>query len=90
MSISDIEAGNATNTAVDALIKAGPGALIGLLANSSSSGTATIYDNVEASGKKISNALPLTAGQFVRIPAGFATGCYLDIGGTADVTVFWL
>lgn len=90
MAIGNIEAGNATNTAADALIKTGAGVLLGLVVNSSTSGTATIYDSLTATGTKITNALALTAGTFIRIPAAFVTGCFIDLGGTADVTVIWL
>jgi EAL domain-containing protein (putative c-di-GMP-specific phosphodiesterase class I) len=30
----------------------------------------------------------LTAGEFLRIPAAFSTGCFVTIGGTGTVTVF--
>lgn len=64
------------------------GYLLGVLVSASGSGTLTLYDNTAASGTQISNALAVTAGQYVPIPAALANGLHVTVGGTADVTFF--
>ena len=82
------EAAGFKNISASAKIVGGPGKCVGVLCNSSASGTLTLYDNTAASGNKITNATPLVAGQFYPVPAQFQNGLYCALGGTADVSVF--
>lgn len=79
------------NTAASALIKTGPGLLAGVVVNSHSSGTLKFWDNTSAADTIIFNTITLAAGErFVPLfGAKFTTGCYLTVGGTADITVVY-
>ena len=81
--------GKYTNLSASALLATGPGVLVGVVVNSHSSGTLKFWDNTAGSGTVIFNTITLAAGErFVPLfGAKFTTGCYLTIGGTADVTV---
>lgn len=65
------------------------GYLIGVLCNSSTSGTLTLRDDTAGSATPFANAIPMTAGAYIPIPAALANGLHATIGGTAaDVTLF--
>ena len=67
----------------------GPGSLIGLFCNSTSSGTIILYDNTAASGQVIAGTLTPTAGTYYPMPASLANGIYATVGGSAlNVTLF--
>jgi hypothetical protein len=70
-------------------VKNGSGTLGGFLCTASSSGTVTIYDNTASSGTKIVDTMSVTAGQPYPVPVNFNNGCYIVIGGTATITVFY-
>ena len=75
--------------AASGLAKTGPGVLGGILVGTSSSLTIKVWDALTATGTVIlETTAALTAGQFLRIPAGFGVGCFVTIGGTGTVTVF--
>jgi len=81
--------GKYTNLSASALIATGPGVLVGIVINSHSSGTLKFWDALSATGTVINNTITLAAGERF-IPffgEKFTVGCYLTIGGTADVTV---
>lgn len=79
------------NMAASAQVKAGAGSLRGILINSHSSGTIKVWDSLTATGTVIANTITLAAGErFIPFyDCTFATGCYVTIGGTADITVFY-
>lgn len=81
--------GKYTNLSASALLATGPGVLVGVVINSHSSGTLKFWDNTSAATTVIFNTITLAAGErFVPLyGAKFTIGCYLTIGGTADVTV---
>lgn len=62
--------------------------LIGVLVNSTTGGTITLYDEVSATGTPVVNALSTTASAFRELPISFAKGIYLTKGGTLDCTFF--
>lgn len=63
------------------------GALLGIFCSSSSSGTVTIYDDAATgTSAKIVDTFSATAGTWYPIPACFANGCYIVLGGTASIT----
>jgi len=66
----------------------GPCNLIGVLVNSTSSGTITLYDEVSATGTPVVNAITTTASTFKDLPISFAKGIYFSKGGTLDCTFF--
>lgn len=79
------------NLAASALIKTGPGNLQGIVINSHSSGTLKFWDNTSAATTVIFETTTLVADErFIPLfGAKFTTGCYLTIGGTANVTVLY-
>jgi hypothetical protein len=87
MSIGNLQIGSpAPMTAgSSAIIKNGPGALLGFLA--SVAGTASIYDATTATNPIIT-ALPITAG-WNPIPVAFGTGCFIALT-TAAGTAVWV
>lgn len=69
----------------------GPRKLGGVFCASSTAGTLKIWDSATAaSGPVIVNTFSLVAGTYYTIPAIAQNGLYLTVGGTADITVFWL
>jgi hypothetical protein len=75
--------------AASANVSSVPCTLAGVLCSASSSGTIAIYDSATTTTTlPVSGTIALTAGQFYSIPAGLGYGCYVVIGGTANVTVF--
>lgn len=79
------------NVSASALIETGPGTLQGIVINSHSSGTLKFWDNTAGSGTVLFNTITLAVGErwIPFFGAHFNTGCYLTIGGTADVTVLY-
>lgn len=79
-----------------ALIKTGDGQIGGILIASATAGTVKIWDSLTAAGTVIvdtttgyttsATASPV----YLDIPAGFSTGLFVTIGGTATITVFYL
>ena len=79
------------NLSASGLIETGPGTLQGVVVNSHSSGTLKFWDNTAGSGTVIFNTITLGASDrwIPLFGSKFTTGCYLTIGGTADVTVIY-
>jgi hypothetical protein len=90
MSSNDAVVYKYKNMAASGLVKNSDGKLGGIFCASSSSGTAKVWDNTAGSGDVVVNTFTLVAGTYYSIPAIFKTGCYVTIGGTTDVTVFYL
>lgn len=79
------------NLSASGLIETGPGTLQGIVINSHSSGTLKFWDNTSAATTIIFNTITLAAGErwIPFFGAKFTVGCFLTIGGTADVTVLY-
>ena len=73
---------------VSGVVNLGPCNLIGVLVNSTTGGTITLYDEVSATGTAVLNAVSTTASTFKEMPISFAKGIYLTKGGTLDCTFF--
>lgn len=84
-------AGVPVNLTASASIKATPGVLVGVVINSHSSGTLKFWNNTAGSGAVLFNTITLAVGErYINLfNANFSVGCYLTIGGTADVTVIY-
>ena len=83
------EAYTAVPLAASGLAKSGSGILGGILVGTSTALTIKVWDSLTATGTVIlETTAALTAGQFIRIPAAFATGCFVTVGGVGTFTVF--
>lgn len=80
--------GTPVRVSATGLVRSIPGNLIGVVVNSTTSGTITLYDELSATGTPFVNAIAPTAGVYVRIPASLAKGLYFVEGNTIDVTFF--
>jgi hypothetical protein len=76
-----------TNLSATGQVRGQPGAMSGVLCNSSTAGTLTLRDG-NSSGSLITNAVALVAGAYIPIPATYRAGLHATIGGTADITIF--
>jgi hypothetical protein len=64
--------------------------LLGILVSASSSGTVTIYDSATTTtSTKVVDTVTLTAGTWLPMPIGFASGVYIVVGGTLSATVVY-
>lgn len=79
------------NISASALVKTGSGKISGIVVNSHTSGTIKVWDNTSAAGTVLFNTITLAVGErFIPLyDANFTTGCYVTIGGTADITVLY-
>lgn len=80
-----------SNLSASALIKTGTGNLQGVVINSHTNGTLKFWDSLTAANTIIFNTVTLAVGErwIPLFGAKFTTGCFLTIGGTADVTVIY-
>lgn len=90
MSTNDVIAVPYTNLSASALINSGPTRLVSIFCASSSSGTLKIWDNTSAATTILINTFSLTGATNYQINALAKTGVFFTIGGTADITAFWL
>ena len=76
-------------TAGTAIVKSGRGVLGNIIINSHSSGTLKIRDGLNGVAGLICNTMSFTVGERIVQLNGlvFGTGCYVEIGGTADLTI---
>lgn len=77
-------------TASTNAVKSGPGVLIGMYVNSTSSGTIKIYDSLTQTGTVINNTITPAIGWHTFGGAGgraFSTGLSITIASTLDVTL---
>jgi hypothetical protein len=88
MSTDVIESGNFTNTtqAATPLTVSGARKLIGVLCNSTSSGTFAITDS---DGNVVTGVITPDAGDFVRVPAHLASDAVITMTNTINITLFW-
>lgn len=89
MSTNDAVYYKYTNISASAKISDYPIKLGGIQCNSTTSGTVKIYDNNAASGTVVVNTYTLATG-WNSLPFILQNGCYITVGGTADITVAWL
>lgn len=83
------EAGNYKNITATGDVSATPGTLIGFYVNSTSSGTVVLRDG--GSGGTVMSGTITPAIGFHRFPATFgASGLHATIGGTLNVTFFYV
>lgn len=90
MSQSDAVYYKFTNITASALIQTGPTKLGRIFCASSTAGTVKVWDSTAASGTVCVNTFSVTAGNGYELPADMKNGCYITVGGTADLTVFYL
>ena len=70
-------------------LKNGPGILVGMYVNSTSSGTIKIYDSLTQAGTVMNNTITPAVGLHDFFSGGFSTGLSVTIGGTLDVTLYY-
>lgn len=88
--IVKIEPSNYVDLTASALVKTGPGILVGMFVNSTSAGTIKFWDSTTASGTVINNTITPAAGQFYKLGNASFQNLYATIGGTAlDVTLYY-
>ena len=64
--------------------------LLGIFVSSSTVGTVTIYDSATTTTTtKVVDTVSLTAGTWLPMPIGFASGVYIVVGGTLSATVVY-
>jgi len=85
MSVRNI--GTPVRISASGKIASGPCQLLGILVNSTSSGTITLYDATSATGSAFAAITP-PVNVFTQIPAACATGLYCTVGGTLNATFF--
>lgn len=87
--MNEIQGGKYSRSTTTATIKDGAGIVYGVIINSHTSGTFTLYDEKSASGAVIANTFTLPSGsQVITFPAPieFYTGLHIVYGGTLDAT----
>lgn len=82
------EGGNPIHLTASGAISSNPGTLLGFYVGSTSSGTIVIKDGGSV-GTALSGTITPAVG-FHRFPASFGTSAYATIGGTLDVTFFFV
>jgi hypothetical protein len=78
-----------SNRTASALIKTGPGGLVGMYVNSTTAGTIKLWDNTSAAGTVINETITPAIGYHSFANASFITGLYATIGGTLNVTLYF-
>jgi hypothetical protein len=90
MAVNTVYGGAFVTKSATANISAIPVNLIGILCNSTSSGTIILYDSATTgTGTPITGTFSPAAGTFTPIPAVTQAGLYAVIGGTLSVTFFY-
>ena len=78
------------NLSASGLVKTGQGVLFMVKVASSSSGTIKLWDNTAGSGTVIQNTMSVDAKEEHYFSVEFTTGLYITIGGTADITAYFI
>lgn len=78
------------NKTTSGAIKTGSGVLVGMYVNSTSAGTIKFWDNTAGSGTVINNTVTPAIGYHSLGDANFTTGLFATIGGTLDVTLYFI
>lgn len=82
------ESGAPTNLTGSGAVSLVPGTLLGFYVNSTTGGTVVVRDGTTASGTAISGTITPAIG-FHRFPAACATGCYLSLANTINLTAMF-
>lgn len=82
------EAGNPKNMTATGTVCSTGGALLGFYVNSTSSGTIVLKDG-GSSGTALSGTITPAVG-FHRFPSTFGTSLHATVGGTLDVSFFYV
>ncbi len=77
-------------TASGDAIKNGPGMLVGMYVNSTSSGTIKIYDSLTQANAVMNNTITPAVGFHSLGNGTFNIGLSVTIGGTLDVTLYYI
>ena len=83
-----IESGSPKNLTASGAINANPGTLLGFYVNSTTAGTLILKDG-GTGGTALTGTITPAIG-FHRFPADFGTSAFATIGGTLDVTFFYV
>lgn len=84
------EATTYLNMTASALVRTGAGILVGMYVNSTSSGTIKFWDQTSAAVPVMNNTITPAIGYHNLGSTAFATGLYATIGGTLDVTLYYI
>jgi len=76
-------------TASTNAIKGGPGVLVGMYVNSTSSGTIKLYDSLTQANTVLNNTITPAVGWHSLGNGAFGVGLSATIGGTLDVTLYY-
>lgn len=91
MPIGNLNVGSYRQLTASANIKSSQGALLGFFLSSTTAGTITIYDDAgTGTTTKILDTVTPTGLAWYDLPAAFANGCYVVIGGAASVTMVYV
>ena len=82
------EVGTPVRITGSGIIARGPCQLLGIVVNSTSSGTITLYDGTNTSLANPFAAITPTVNVYTRIPAACSVGLYCTVGGTLNATFF--
>lgn len=79
------------NLTASGAVKVGYGMVVGVVINSHTSGTLKLWDSLSATGTVICNTISFAVGEHYidLFSAGFQTGLYATIAGTADITIVY-
>ena len=77
------------NLTASGQVKAGPGTLVGMYVNSTSSGTIKFWDDPAAANTVMNNTITPAVGWHDLGAGNFKIACYATIGGTLDVTIYY-
>jgi len=83
-----VKTGAPVRVSASGVIRYGNCNLIGVIVNSTTSGTITLYDEVSATGTAFVAAIAPAAGVYTPIPASCAKGIYFTLANTMNVTFF--
>lgn len=83
--------GQNKNITASALIKTGPGVVVGVIINSHTSGTLQLSDALTSTTPNITGTITFGAAErFIPLyGAKFITGLYATVGGTANITIVY-
>lgn len=89
--MQNLQTGTFANKTASANIKASQGNLLGFFVNSTSAGTVAFYDDPSTgTATPITGTITPAAGNWYPLPAAFATGLNLVVGGTINVTIIYV
>lgn len=83
--------GKFINLSASGAIEVGQGTLAGVVVNSHSSGTIKLWNSLTASGTVMFNTITLAVGErwIPFFGANYTIGCFVTVGGTADLTFIY-